>query len=193
MLFIKQTINKAITGEAVFGFSDKLDDYAMKKIRFLTSAVAAVMALGAFAQNSLPAPGSGGAYTPNVGPGLPPNGIGWNPGPAYPGYWGSPWNPGWTYSPTIIVNQPAVSDQGVTRVVACGYDAQGIWRVLPLTVSYQYNGVQYDVNVLNAWNPWTDQWDRGIDLPAYNTSYVLRGKTYDYYVVLPTGTFYFNL
>lgn len=149
--------------------------------------------VGMNAQNSLPAPGSGGQYTPNnggPGPVGPPYGIGWNPGP---GAWGSPWNPAWSYSPTIIVNQPSLANQGITRVVACGYDAQGIWRVLPLTVSYQYNGIQYNVNVLNAWNPWTDQWDRGVDLPAYNTSYVLRGTTYNYYVVLPTGTFYFNL
>lgn len=149
--------------------------------------------VGMNAQNSMPAPGSGGSFTPNnggPGPVGPPNGIGWNPGP---GAWGSPWNPAWSYSPTIIVNQPALSNQGITRVVACGYDAQGIWRVLPLTVSYQYNGIQYNVNVLNAWNPWTDQWDRGVDLPAYNTSYVLRGTTYNYYVVLPIGTFYFNL
>jgi len=65
--------------------------------------------------------------------------------------------------------------------------------VLPLVVSYRYNGVQYGVNVLNAWNPWTDSWDRGVDLPAYNTTYYLRNVEYDFYTVLPTGTFYFNL
>lgn len=153
---------------------------------------------GAFAQNSLAAPGSGGSFTPNLGPGGggpmgPPNGIGWNPGPAFPNNWGGPWNSGWNYSPTIIVNAPAVSNQGVTKVLACGYDVTGVWRVVPMTVSYQYNGVQYVVNVLNAWNPWTDNWDRGVDVPAYDTTYVLRGITYDYYAVLSTGTYYFNL
>lgn len=155
-----------------------------------------VSALGVMAQNSLPAPGSGGSFRPNMGGPMGPNGIGWNPGPMYPGNWGSPWYSDWNNSPTIIV-QPTInaglSDQGVTKVVACGYDAQGIWRVLPLTVSYQYNGVQYIVNVLNAWNPWTDQWDRGVDTPAYNTDYYLRGVEYSFYTVLPTGTFYFNL
>lgn len=160
--------------------------------------VIAVAGLGANAQNSLPAPGSGGSYRPNTGSPLGPNGIGWNPGPApvpgFNGNWGSPWNNGWNNGPTIIVNQsPMIPNQGVTKVVACGYDAQGIWRVLPLTVSFQYNGFQYDVNVLNAWNPWTDQWDRGVDTPAYNTDYYMRGQEYDYYCVLPTGTFYFNL
>ncbi len=161
----------------------------------LTALVIAFSAIGISAQNSLPAPGSGGSYQPNApAPMGPPNGMGWNPGPAYPGNWGSPWYSGWNPSPTVIVQQaPAISSQGVTKVVACGYDAQGIWRVLPLTVSYQYNGLQYIVNVLNAWNPWTDQWDRGVDAPAYNTDYTLRGENYDYYCVLPTGTFYFNL
>lgn len=152
--------------------------------------------LGMNAQNSLPAPGSGGNYNPGGGGfGGPANGIGWNPGPAAPPpAWGSPWGSGWNYPSTVVINNsPSIPNQGVTKVIACGYDAQGIWRVLPLTVSYQYNGVQYNVNVLNAWNPWTDCWDRGVDLPAYNTSYILRGVTYDFYVVLPTGTFYFNL
>lgn len=153
---------------------------------------------GMSAQNSLPAPGSGcgnagGGMPGGGGPGGPANGIGWNPGPGGPGGWGNPWGPGWNTAPSIIVNGPTLTNQGITKVVACGYDAQGIWRVLPLTVSYQYNGVQYDVNVLNAWNPWTDSWDKGVDEPAYNTDYILRGITYDYYTVLPTGTFYFNL
>lgn len=171
----------------------------MKTSGILSTLVALVFGVsGVFAQNSLPAPGSGGSYTPNMGGGGawgPPNGIGWNPGPAYPGYWGSPWYNGWNYSPTILVNQPAndLSNQGITKVVACGYDATGVWRVLPLTVSYQYNGVEYVVNVLNAWNPWTDSWDKGVDAPAYDTSYRMRGVTYDYYTVLSTGTYYFNL
>lgn len=157
----------------------------------------------ASAQNSMPAPGSGGSFRPNPsngigwnpGPGFgPANGIGWNPGPAY---WGSPWYQGWNNSPTIVVS-PSINtgnfqNQGITKVVACGYDATGVWRVLPMLVSYQYDGAQYDVNVLNAWNPWTDQWDKGLDVQAFNTNYILRNITYDYYAVLPFGTFYFNL
>lgn len=171
-----------------------------KILRNMALAVSVMVgAIGLSAQNSLPAPGSGGSFRPNVGPapGLGMNGIGWNPGPPAPAYWGSPWYTGWNNSPTIVVS-PSVSvgnfqNQGLTKVIANGYDAQGVWRVLPLLVSYQYNGAQYDVNVINAWNPWIDKWDRGLDLPAYNTNYILRNVTYDYYTVLPFGTFYFNL
>lgn len=173
----------------------------MKNIRgilsgIIASAMILVGAAGMSAQNSLPAPGTGGSFQPN--PGAPGPGFGggmWNPGPPSPSNWGSPWYTGWNYSPTIVVNQPSPNfqNQGTTKVIACGYDAQGIWRVLPLLVSYQYNGVQYDVNVLNAWNPWTDSWDIGVDIPAYNTDYVLRNITYDFYAVLSTGTYYFNL
>ena len=170
--------------------------YILKYIRsaaFMLAVVSCVF--GAFSQNSLPAPGSGGSFRPN-----PPNGIGWNPGPSWspgPGYWGSPWYTGWGNSPTIVVS-PSINtgnfqNQGITKVVACGYDATGVWRVLPLVVSYQYNGVEYNVNVLNAWNPWTDQWDKGVDVQAFNTDYILRNVTYDFYAVLPYGTFYFNL
>lgn len=155
-------------------------------------------AIGLTAQTSLPAPGSGGSSVANVAPtyGSNYNGIGWNPGPPPPSYWGSPWYNGWNTGPTTVLS-PTVSanfqNQGTTKVVACGYDSQGIWRVIPLLVSYQYNGVQYVVNVLNAWNPWTDTWNVGVDVPAYNTSYVLRNITYDFYTVLSTGTYYFNL
>ncbi len=155
---------------------------------------------GMMAQNSLPAPGSGGSFQPNtggMGPGGggmgPGGGFGWNPGPP-PSNWGSPWYSGWNSSPTIVVNPSTnFQNQGTAKVIACGYDVQGVWRVVPLLVSYQYNGVQYNVNVLNAWNPWTDMWDKGVDVPAYSTDYVLRNVTYDYYAVLSTGTYYFNL
>lgn len=144
------------------------------------------------AQNSAPAPGSGGNFNP-----APSNGIGWNPGPATPPpSWGGPWGPGWSSSPSVIINAPIIGNtmnNGVTKVVACGYDAQGIWRTLPLTVQYNWNGVQYKVTVLNAWNPWTDMWNRGVDMPAYNTSYFLNGTTFNFYTVLSTGTYYFNL
>lgn len=160
------------------------------------TAVVAFASPAVMAQNSLPAPGAGGGYTPNIGNAGWNNGIGWNPGPPPPSAWGSPWYSGWNYSPTIVVS-PSVNngltDQGITKVVACGYDAQGVWRVIPITVSYQYNGAQYVVNVLNAWNPWTDSWDRGVDVPAYDTDYYINNVEYSYYCVLPTGTFYFNL
>lgn len=169
------------------------------KTNILRALVAATSILSGVAimvaQNSLPAPGSGGSYQPNIPSGG--WGGGFNPGPPPPSYWGSPWYSGWDYSPTIVVS-PSITtnnfqNQGVIKVVACGYDAQGVWRVLPLVVSYQYNGIQYDVNVLNAWNPWTDHWNRNLDVPAYNTDYTLRGNNYDFYTVLPFGTFYFNL
>ena len=184
------------------------------KIRMLLAVVALALGCAAMsAQNSLPAPGSGGSFRPNTGGSM--GGPGWGgggPGPGWggggpgwggsawgpgPGYWGSPWYNGYDYSPTIVVS-PSVTtnssqNQGIEKVVACGYDATGVWRVLPLVVSYQWDGVQYIVNVLNAWNPWTDQWEKGVDVEAYNTNYQLRNVTYDFYAVLPFGTFYFNL
>lgn len=163
------------------------------RISAFALAILTAAGITAAAQNSMPAPGSGGSFTPR-----PSNGIGWNPGPAAPpSNWGNPWGPGWGSSPTIIVNTPLSSpnwqNSGVTNVVACGYDAQGIWRTLPLTVAYNYNGVQYDVEVINAWNPWTDSWNRGVDQPAFNTSYYLNGTNFNFYTVLSTGTYYFNL
>ena len=169
---------------------------ALHKISMVL-ALAVFGVFGAFAQNSLPAPGSGGGFTPNVGSG--PGGPGpvFGPGPGFgpaPGpYWDSPWYNSWN-SPTIVVNQaPTPPSQGTEKVVACGYDATGVWRVIPLVVSFQYTGAQYSVNVLDAWNPWTRTWDKGVDEPAYNTDYWLRDVEYGYYTVLPTGTFYFNL
>jgi len=77
--------------------------------------------------------------------------------------------------------------------MACGYDAQGVWRTIPMHVKYVYNGIDYDVTVINVWNPWTESWMRNVDQPAYNTDYYLRGNTYDFYAPLSIGTFYFNL
>ena len=141
---------------------------------------------GGWGGTSAPAPGSGGSFQPNIGPG---------PGPAMGPAWGGPWGGGWSSSPSVIVNVNPVIPQnsGVINVVGVGYDAQGIWRTIPMTVSYNYVGAQYNVTVLNAWNPWTDFWNRGIDQPAYNTSYLLRGTVYNFYTVLSTGTYYFNL
>lgn len=141
--------------------------------------------------SSLPAPGAGGSFQPNA-PAGGPNGIGWNPGPGFGGPMNS-WYTGWN-APSAVVNPVVVNpNQGVEKVMACGYDAQGNWDVLPLVVAYQYNGVQYNVTVLNAWNPFTDMWDRGVDMPAYNTSFYTHGITYNFYTPLSTGTYYFNL
>lgn len=173
----------------------------MKRM-IISLSLALLTTIGAIAQTSAPAPGSGGSFTPNMGggPGGPMGSGGPGPGGPMGGGpgWGSPWGPGYT-SPSVIINAPIISapvintDTGVTKVIACGYDAQGIWRTIPLTVSYNYNGVSYDVTVLNAWNPWTDMWNRGVNQPAYATSYFLRGTTFDYYTNLSTGTYYFNL
>lgn len=144
---------------------------------------------GGFGGNSAPAPGAGGGFQPS-GPAF--GGPGWN-GPA----WGGPWGGGWQASPPVVVNvNPGVftgMNNGVCNVVGVGYDAQGIWRTVPMRVAYSWNGAQYNVMVLNAWNPWTDMWNRGIDTQAYNTTYYLHGNTYNFYTILPTGTFYFNL
>ncbi|MDE6295506.1 MAG: hypothetical protein K2M03_05515 [Muribaculaceae bacterium] len=163
------------------------------KRKIILSLTMTVMAIaGVMAQNSAPAPGTGGSFTPNMGGGP----MGPGPGMAPGMNWGSPWGPGYS-SPSIVINAPIVApantNSGVTRVMACGYDAQGIWRAIPLTVSYNYNGANYNVTVLNAWNPWTDMWNTGVDQPAFSTSYFLRGTTFDYYTNLSTGTYYFNL
>lgn len=140
---------------------------------------------------SVAAPGTGGSYQPNVGQ----NGIGWNPTPWYRNHWGTPWYAGWNYLPTTVtpVAGSFIPDSGITRVIACGYDGQGVWQVIPLVVSYKYTGVQYKVVVISAWDPWADMWDKNIDQPAFNTAYYLKGVTYAFYVPLSTGTYYFNL
>lgn len=159
-------------------------------------------ACGAYAQTSLPAPGSGGSYrpggfggnslmAPGTGGGFSPS---YAPGPGLPPppSWGSPWyNPG--INAGLYPGSAGWTNSGMVNVMACGYDARGIWRTLPLRVAYQWNGVQYNVTVVNAWNPWADMWMRNVDVQAYNTSYFINGNTYDFYVPLSTGTFYFNL
>lgn len=139
--------------------------------------------------NSVPAPGSGGMYNPAPGGGPGPGGM-CGPGP---GGWGSPWGGGWNGPNGAFLNGPNWQNQGEITVMACGYDVYGVWRTIPLRVSYQYNGVQYDVTVISAWNPWSDMWNTNIDTPAYNTSYMIQGNTYDFYVPLASGTYYFNL
>lgn len=160
--------------------------------------VAVLSAMSIYAQNSLPAPGTGGSFRPNpIGSGMPGPVI---PSPSMPGYrpglgagCGPGWGPGWTNYPSAPIPSPSWTNQGETNVIACGYDATGVWRTIPMRVAYVYNGVDYDVTVLAAYNPWTDMWNRGLNVAAYNTNYYLRGVYYDFYTVLSTGTFYFNL
>lgn len=137
--------------------------------------------------NSMPAPGQPSG-TMNGGPGFGGPGFGGpGPGPAAGGpWWGS--GPAWSVSYT-----PSWANSGYTTVTACGYDNSGRWEVIPLYVQYQYNGVQYNVTVINAYNPFTNMWDQGVDQGAFNTSYYINGNTYDFYAPLSTGVYYFNL
>lgn len=168
------------------------------KSRILTLILAALMSLGGVslvsAQNSAPAPGSGSIGGGGFGGGF---GGGMRPlGPPPGAGWGNPWGPGWNspvYSPTVVFTNYNNANQGTTKVIGCGYDATGVWRTIPMSVNYNYNGVEYDVVVLTAWNPWTQSWSTNLNIPAVNTSYYLNGITYDFYVVLSTGTYYFNL
>lgn len=103
---------------------------------------------------------------------------------------GGPWGVGYfgpTTPPTVNFNS------GVMQVVAVGYDVQGVWETVPLIIDWDWGGVIYDITVVNAWNPWTQVWDDSVNIPAYQTTYTLRGNTYNWYVNLSTGTYYFNL
>ena len=62
-----------------------------------------------------------------------------------------------------------------------------------MSVQYNYTGTRYSATALTAWDPWTDSWNTNLDVPAINTSYTLNGQSYEFYVVLSTGTYYFNL
>ena len=169
---------------------------------FIVGLFTAVGALGSHAQMPVGGPGGPGPVinAPGApdnpgGPGGPmgPGGPGGPEGPGMPP--GGPGGPG-PFAPMFAgpaFNSPDWQNQGTITVMACGTDAQGVWRTIPLRVSYTYNGAQYDVTVNSAWNPWTDTWDYGVDVPAFSTDYFLNGRTYDFYVNLSTGTFYFNL
>lgn len=140
-----------------------------------------------------PAPGPGFGNGPAPAPG---SGV-YNPGPpvAPPPPMANPGPPG-PLAPLVVaapLSSPNWQNQGTTTVIACGYDAQGVWRTIPLRVSYLYNGAQYNVTVDSAWNPWADCWNYGVDVPAFNTNYFLNGNYYDFYTNLSTGTWYFNL
>lgn len=172
-------------------------------IRLIMTASAFIMTIsGVNAQNSLPAPGSGGSGGNSMS--APGSGGGYNPAPSFgggwghgsPGFgpsWGNPWGPGYVNSPAMEFNYPGWENRGVENVMACGYDAAGVWSTIPLTIAYAYNGIDYDVTVINAWNPYSQEWNRNINMPAYNTTYYTHGNTYNYYTPLTTGTYYFNL
>ena len=121
------------------------------KSTFLTyiksAAIAAAILLGgsaAMAQSSFGAPGGGGGGTSAAAPGTggsfrpnapigPANGLGWNPGPGPGGPgpgWNNGWGPGWNSwnsAAPIVVNVTPNPNQGTEKVIACGYDAQGVW------------------------------------------------------------------
>lgn len=124
----------------------------------------------------------------------PPTGPIESPPPPPSGPLQSPPPPGWGYS-GYLSNPPSTDwmNNGTINVMATGYDTESVLVQIPLVVSYSFNGVQYDVTVLNSWNPYTQNWTLGIDVPAYQTNYYFNGFTYNYYVNLATGTFYFNL
>ena len=84
-------------------------------------------------------------------------------------------------------------NNGTLNVMATGYDSEGVLKQIPLVVSYSFNGINYNVTVLNAWNPYTETWNMGVDAPAFSTTYYMNGFTYNYYAPLALGTFYFNL
>ena len=138
-----------------------------------------------------PPPGSVQTFPPVV-PGNPPINPNPNiPGPSAPG---TPPPAGWG-APGFLANPPAGNwmNQGTLNVMATGVDSEGVMKQIPLFVSYSFNGVNYNVTVVNAWDPYTQMWNTGVDQPAFSTSYFLNGFTYNYYAPLPIGTFYFNL
>lgn len=102
--------------------------------------------------------------------------------------------PGWSARGYLTVPPSADwMNQGNINVMATGYDSEGVLMQIPLFVSYNYNGVNYNVMVLNSWNPYTQTWDNQVDIPANSTDYYFNGFKYNYFAALPVGNFYFNL
>ena len=137
-------------------------------------------------QGATPPPPPG--FNPN-GPGNPPPAMTPPPAPSAPGApagWGGP---------GFFNNLPTTvpMNQGTINVMATGTDSQGVVVQIPLNISYAFNGATYNVVVNNAWDPYTQSWNVGVDVPAYSTTYFLNGFTYNYYAPLSIGTFYFNL
>lgn len=164
----------------------------MKRTKITTLKIAAsvglsLLAFGIGTINAQPTP-----PPPPPAQGLPPQAP--PPPPPGPGPAQTPPPPGWG-APGYLVTPPAGEwmNQGTINVMATGYDSESVLVQIPLYVAYSFNGVQYDVTVLNSWNPLTQTWNIGVDTQAFNTSYYFNGFNYNYYVVLPSGTYYFNL
>ena len=141
------------------------------------------------AQNPLPNAGSMPPPPPAGNPmnnPTPPPPMAPSPNPNTPPGWGAP---GMLGNPP----GPGAMNQGTLNVMATGYDSEGVMKQIPLNVAYNFNGVNYNVTVLSAWNPYTESWSLGLDMPAYSTDYYLNGFTYNWYAPLSIGTFYFNL
>ena len=138
----------------------------------------------------IPPPQNPIASTPNspISPGPAPI------SPAPPPGAQTPPPPGWG-GPGYLSSPPAGEwmNQGYLNVMATGYDSESVLVQIPLYVSYSFNGANYDVTVINSWNPYTQTWNVGVDSPAYQTDYYFNGFNYNYYAVLPSGTYYFNL
>ena len=148
---------------------------------FLTLAAALTMGVSMIYSQPAPPPPPGppGSIPPGA-PAPPP------PPPNTPPGWGAP---------GYLVNPPAGQwmNQGTINVMATGYDTESVLVQIPLVVSYSYNGAFYNVTVLNAWSPYTQNWIIGVDVPASQTSFYFNGFNYNYTVTLPSGTYYFNL
>ena len=159
-----------------------------KKMRILLSACLIFSSLGlttAYGQFPVPT-GPGPAIAVSPAPGAPAQPINPPSNTPPPAGWGGP-----GFLPPAPANN--WQNQGSLNVMASGIDSQGVEKQIPLFVTYQFNGVNYNITVLNAWNPYTYSWDAQVDQPAYSTSYFFNGITYNYYTVLSTGTWYFNL
>ena len=156
----------------------------------IMAAIGLFLGLGNLSAQPTPPPPPGNMPPPGMTP-TPPNGV---IPPAPPAAQTPPPPPGWG-GPGYLSNPPAGEwmNQGNLNVMATGYDSESVLVQIPLYIAYAFNGVQYDVTVLNSWNPYTQMWNMGVDTPAYNTSYYFNGFNYNYYVVLPSGTYYFNL
>ncbi|MCH5235418.1 MAG: hypothetical protein J1E16_08985 [Muribaculaceae bacterium] len=164
--------------------------YNLKKTSIMFMACLA-LGLGSMMAQPTPPPPIPGTPPPPQSPTPPPPPP---PAPTFNGPAQTPPPPGWG-APGYLVNPPAGEwmNQGNLNVMATGYDSESVLVQIPLYVSYSFNGVQYDVTVLNSWNPYSQMWNIGVDTPAYNTDYYFNGFNYNYYVVLPSGTYYFNL
>ena len=147
----------------------------------------AILALGIGSSIAQPPPSPPGAPIPPPPPAaqLPPSQPLPPPPPNTP--------PGWS-AQGYLTSPPSAEwmNQGNLNVMATGYDTESVLVQIPLYVSYSFNGVNYDVTVINSWNPYSQMWNVGVDEPAYQTSYYFNGFNYNYYVNLPSGTFYFN-